>query len=125
MSDVAIAPAMFRVVAKFDLPDSELEKVMGRPGFFDGKVAREIADELQGLFFDLTDYGVELDVTYTMNRERPCYLQYVVTLIHPIYVLDKIDTEEYALKVGQQELPFGLIPAGVKTTNELDWDNGK
>lgn len=124
MSNV-IAPAMFRVVAKFDWPDFEMEKAMGRPGLIDGKIARRVCDELQGLFFDLTDYGAELDVAYTMSGERKNYMQFVVTLIHPIYVLDKIDTEQYALDVCQQELPFGLIPAGVKTTNELDWDSGR
>jgi hypothetical protein len=119
-------PVMCKTVIKLDVPDVELERMMGRPGLIDGKVCRLIKDELQAVLFDLTDEdGLDLEITYRMGNEDKDhgYLTFEAILRYPLVLLDKMDIEEYALSMFREKgLPQGLKFYGAETTNDLDME---
>ena len=120
-------PVMCKTVIKLDVPDVELERMMGRRGFINGEVCRTIKDELQGVLFDLTDEdGLDLEITYRMSHEENRdhgYLTFEAILRYPLVLLDKMDIEEYALSMfREQGLPQGLKFYGAETTNDLDME---
>lgn len=120
-------PVMCKTVIKLDVPDVELERMMGRKNLVDGKVCRMVKDELQAVLFDLTDEnGLDLEITYTLdhseNRKRG-YLTFEAILRYPLVLLDKFDVEQYALYLFQKQgLPQGLKFYGAETTNDLDME---
>lgn len=120
-----IDPALAWTNLEFEIKDSNLESMMGRPNFVNGPVLGRIKDELQEILFDLTDEGVEMKITYLLNGEHvsmgESYITYLVHLEYPIYVLDRIDVEDYALTlIRERGLPKYVDLFKVETTNELE-----
>lgn len=118
------SPVMCQTTIKLDVPNVELERMMGRKGLIDGPTCRAIKDELQAVLFDLTDEdGLDLEITYRMGNEEADhgYLTFEAILRYPLVLLDKIDVEQYALGMFREKgLPQGLKFYGVSTTNDLD-----
>ena len=117
-------PVMCQTTIKLDVPDEELERMMGRKGLIDGPTCRAIKDELQAVLFDLTDEdGLTLEITYRMGNEDKDhgYLTFEAILRYPLVLLDKMDIESYALEMFREKgLPSGLKFYGAETTNDLD-----
>ena len=121
------SPVMCQTTIKLDVPDEELDRMMGRKGLIDGAVCRIIKDELQAVLFDLTDEdGLSLEITYSLSHEDNRdhgYLTFEAILRYPLVLLDRVDVEVYALDMFREKgLPQGLKFYGAVTTNDLDME---
>jgi len=125
MMSTKIAPALAWTNLEFEVTEENQILMMGRPNYIEAARLGKIKDELQEIFFDLTDEGVQLDITYLLNGEHKSmgesYITFLVHLEYPIYILDKIDVEEYALSlIEERGLPSYVTLFKKETTNELE-----
>jgi hypothetical protein len=128
MMNTKIAPALAWTNLEFEITEENQTLMMGRPNYIEAARLAKIKDELQEIFFDLTDEGVEMKIDYLINGEHKSmglsYISYLVHLEYPIYILDKIDVEEYALSLMEERgLPSYVTFFRKETTNELESPN--
>ena len=125
MTSTKIEPALAWTNLEFEITEENQTLMMGRPNYIEAARLGKIRDELQEILFDLTDEGVEMKITYLLNGEHKSmgesYITYLVHLEYPIYLLDRVDVEDYALTlIRERGLPSYVDLFKVETTNELE-----
>ena len=120
-----VTPALAWTNLEFEITDEDLTTMMGRPNYVEASRLGKIKDELQAIFFDLTDEGVEMRIEYFINGEHKSmglsYISYLVHLEYPLYIIDRIDVEEYALSlIEERGLPQYVRLFKTETTNDIE-----